>query len=348
MNRKETPPYAPPINPAAAARRIRFTADDFVTGVRSLDRVLLGKAITLLESTRAEDQALAQEILERCLPFTGDALRVGITGAPGVGKSSLIERLGLLLMDRGLRVAVLTTDPSSTRTGGSILGDKTRMPRLALQQNAFIRPSPTAGALGGVTHATRLAMLLCEAAGHDVVLVETVGVGQSEIAARAIVDFVLLLVHAHAGDELQALKRGIMETADAIAVAKADGVNKDRTLQAQRQYCRAIGLFPGNPSEWRPRVLTCSSHTGAGVPEIWATIEAFAAHARASGFLEENRKAQARLDVIRAVEHRLKADFFGHPDIRASLARLQDEAAEGSTTSLAAARRLVELYRASA
>src|SRR5690606_4551418 len=273
------------------ARRL-LSVDAYVDGILRGDRVVLGRAITLVESALPAHQELAEAILERCLPHAGRSVRVGITGVPGVGKSTFIEALGTRLTAAGRRLAVLAIDPSSTRTGGSILGDKTRMGRLANDPAAFVRPSPSGGSLGGVARRTRETIFLCEAAGFDTVFVETVGVGQSEVSVQAMVDFFLLLVLAGAGDELQGIKRGIVEMADGIAITKADGDNVKAAQLARSQYRHALHLYPPRPSGWKPHVHLCSALTGAGIENVWRDMEAFFAFTRANGSFEQHRQAQ--------------------------------------------------------
>ncbi len=326
-------------------RRALLSVDAYVEGIRAGDRAVLSRAITLVESTRAEHQASARLVVERCLPHAGQSLRVGITGVPGVGKSTFIEALGTHLTGRGHRLAVLPIDPSSERTGGSILGDKTRMPRLAADANAFIRPSPTAGTPGGVARATREAILLCEAAGFNVVFVETVGVGQSETAARAMVDFFLLLVLAGAGDELQGIKRGIIEMADAIAVTKADGANVGPARTARSAYRSALRLFPPGEAGWRPPVLLCSALTGEGIEEVWRVVEAYHAAAQQSGHFERQRRRQARQWMIHAIEQHLREHFLAHPGVQRARPRLEEAVMAGAMSPFEAAQRLLALYR---
>jgi len=337
----------PSINPRAKQppRRKHLSVEAYVEGVRAGNRVVLSQAITLLESTRPDHQTIAQQILDRCLPHTGPSIRVGITGVPGVGKSTFIEALGIFLTTRGRRLAVLTIDPSSARTRGSILGDKTRMPLLAADPNAFIRPSPTAGSLGGVARTTRETIILCEAAGYDTVFVETVGVGQSEVAVHAMVDFFLLLVLAGAGDELQGIKRGIVEMADALVVTKADGANVERAHEARRDYRNALTLFPPKESQWWPKVLTCSAFTGEGIDEIWKMIEAHHVHMQENGFFEEQRRQQARHWMLHTVEHHLRAHFFAHPGVKKAMARIEKQVMAGTMSSFTAAQKLLEIYQ---
>ena len=261
--------------------------------LRAGNRRALAKAITLVESRRAQDRELAQAVLEHCLPHTGNSMRVGITGIPGVGKSTFIEALGLNLIESGKRVAVLAVDPSSPLAGGSILGDKTRMEELSRQEAAFIRPSPAAGALGGVAHRTRETMLLCEAAGYDVILVETVGVGQSEYQVAAMVDFFLVLMLPNAGDELQGIKKGVIELADALVINKADGDSLNLAMQTQRHYLAALGLLR-QQGHWSPEVMTCSSLHGENIGDVWEMVERYAASAHACGEFDARRDRQAR------------------------------------------------------
>ena len=253
-------------------KRKKYSVDEFVKGVLSGNRTILSQAITMVESALPEHYDTAQKIIEKCLPFSSRSVRIGITGAPGAGKSTFIESFGLHLADSGKKIAVLAIDPSSINTKGSILGDKTRMERLSVNKNAFIRPSPSAGTLGGVARKTRESIILCEAAGFDTILVETVGVGQSEIAARSMVDFFLLLMLAGAGDEIQGIKRGIIEMADTIVITKADGKNKIAAENARITFQNALNLFPATHSGWKPLVLTCSAYENLGIREIWNLI----------------------------------------------------------------------------
>lgn len=288
--------------------------DKLYQGIVNDNRVALARAITLIESERADDQQQRDELLRAILPHTGKAMRLGITGVPGVGKSTFIEALGALITAQEKKVAVLTVDPSSRVTRGSILGDKTRMPLLAKNERAFIRSTPSGTAAGGVAGRTRESILLCEAAGFNVVIVETMGVGQAEVAVRNMVDFFLLLMLAGAGDELQGIKKGIIEMADAIAITKADGDNARNASVAQLEYQHALHLLPGNDSWWKTPVLTCSALTGEGVDAIWNTVLDYTARARASGYLAASREEQQ--------VHWLKESF--ETLIRDDLARLSD------------------------
>jgi GTPase len=311
--------------------------------VQAGDRRALAKAITLVESSRADHQESAQRLLERLLPRTGWARRVGITGVPGVGKSTFIEAFGLYLVGIGKRVAVLTVDPSSVRSGGSILGDKTRMQRLSVEERAFIRPSPSGGSLGGVARRTREAMLVCEAAGYDVVIVETVGVGQSEVAVASMVDFFLVLMLAGAGDELQGIKKGILESADALAVNKADGDNVARAGRAVAEYTAALNLLRPASPHWTPSVIAVSALEERGMDEVWSIVEA---HHRAfdeSGELVAKRRSQQHAWLWSMIEEGLRAQFLARDDVQRMLPELEDEVARGKVTPTAAARRLLAL-----
>jgi LAO/AO transport system kinase len=312
-------------------------------GVRTGDRRALAKAITLVESTRADHQRAAQRLLELLLPATGRAARVGVSGVPGVGKSTFIEAFGLHLIGRGSRVAVLAVDPSSALSGGSILGDKTRMPRLAVAREAFIRPSPSAGSFGGVTRRTREAILVCEAAGYDVVLVETVGVGQSEFAVASMVDFFLVLMLAGAGDELQGIKKGILELADALAINKADGDNVAHATQAAAQYRAALNLFRHTSPDWDPPVVTVSGLEGRGMDTVWAIIEDHRTRLGTSGELARKRREQQQTWFWTMIDDGLKGHFLGREDVRRLLPEMEAAVAGGRLTPTEAARRLLAL-----
>jgi LAO/AO transport system kinase len=314
-------------------------ADD----VRAGDRRALAKAITLVESKRADHQESAQRLLERLLPGTGMAARVGVSGVPGVGKSTFIEAFGVHLIERGRRVAVLAVDPSSARTGGSILGDKTRMPRLAAAPEAFIRPSPSAGSFGGVTRRTREALLVCEAAGYDFVLVETVGVGQSEFAVASMVDFFLVLMLAGAGDELQGIKKGILELADALAINKADGDNLAHAQQAAAQYRSALNLLRPSTPNWDPPVVTISAREARGMDTILSIIENHRARLSATGELVQRRREQQQAWLWSMIDDGLKRHFLERDDVRRLLPQLEAAIAEAKVTPTEAARRLLAL-----
>jgi len=320
-------------------------ADRLADGVRAGDRTVLARAITLVESTSPADEAFAQEVLGRLLPHTGGAVRVGISGAPGVGKSTLIDALGMHLVEAGHRVAVLAVDPSSVRSGGSLLGDKTRMERLARHPAAYIRPSPAARTLGGVARRTREALLVCEAAGFDVVLVETVGVGQSETAVAAMVDFFLLLVQPGAGDELQGIKRGVIELADAVAVTKADGETLAPARRAAADYGAALSYLRPRSASWRPRAVTVSAVTGEGIAELWSLVEEHHRTLDAAGEIEARRSEQRSQWLEIAIEEQLLAAFGKHPAVRERLADLERAVAAGETTPGRAAVELAEAFR---
>ena len=314
-----------------------LSVDSLVEGIQARDRGALASAITLVESRRPERAALGQEVLTRVLPLTGDAIRIGISGIPGVGKSTFIDALGSQLTERGYRVAVLAVDPSSSISGGSILGDKSRMARLAADERAFIRPSPTARNLGGVARRTRDVMLLCEAAGYDVVLVETVGVGQSEVEVAEMVDFFLVMLLPGAGDELQGIKKGIIELADAIVINKADGELADQARRTRTEYAAALGYLVHDTSDWQTEVAAISARTGEGVEEVWQLIERHRAAMAASGELETRRRDQKRRWLWRLIRERLIDSLREDAAVAAELARLEaDVVADRKTASRAA------------
>ena len=313
-------------------------------GVLSGERAILARAITLVESTRAADAELAEQILEACLPHTGNSIRVGITGVPGAGKSTLIEALGsLLIREYEKTVAVLAVDPSSQISGGSILGDKTRMARLSISEKAFIRPSPSRGSLGGVAQRTREAMLLCEAAGYRTVLVETVGVGQSETAVHDMVDFFLLVMLAGAGDELQGMKRGVMELADMVAINKAD-VNPAAAARARAEGENALHYFPALPTGWTARAVTCSALSGQGVTELWNCVLEHQKLTISNGSFTRVRREQAIKWMNDIIQQGLANHFQSHPATRAESVKIEKDVAEGRMTPFRAARTLLGLY----
>jgi LAO/AO transport system kinase len=312
-----------------------------VGGLIAGDRRILAKTITLVESSLACHQGEAQTILERLLPHTGKAIRVGITGVPGVGKSTFIESLGILLVEKGYRVAVLAVDPSSIRSGGSILADKTRMGRLSADSRAFIRPSPSGGTLGGVARKTRESMLICEAAGFDVVIVETVGIGQSETAVASMVDFFLVLMLAGAGDELQGIKKGFLEFADALAINKADGDNVERARIARTDYEKALHLLRPASRNWSPPVVLCSAREKTGIEEIWTIVLKHREVMTADGLLAERRRSQSLAWMWSLVEEGLKDSFYRHPEVQRNLPRLAKEVENGQLPPTAAACQLL-------
>ena len=320
------------------------SAEEYTEGILSGDKTLLSQAITIIESAKPEYRELGQEILDKCLRETGKSIRIGITGVPGVGKSTFIETLGNLVLKTGHRLAVLTIDPSSSRSKGSILGDKTRMQTLSNAENAYIRPSPTSGTLGGVTQKTRETLLLCEAAGFDTIFIETVGVGQSETAVHSMVDFFLLLMLAGAGDELQGIKRGIIEMADLIAINKADETNIDAANKAKMEFKNALSLFPKPESGWDPPVVTCSALSGAGIEEIWKEIKAYIKLTKENGYFEKQRADQAVWWMYQTIHRRLKEAFYEQPEVKKRLNLFEKDVKEGNITSFKAASKLLELF----
>jgi LAO/AO transport system kinase len=312
-----------------------------IRGVRAQDRRLLSKTITLIESSRRDHQQWARKIVDELLPHTGNAVRLGITGVPGVGKSTFIERLGLSLVEAGHRVAVLAVDPSSSRSGGSVMADKTRMEKLSVAQKAFIRPSPSGGTLGGVARKTRETMLVCEAAGFDVIIVETVGVGQSETTVASMVDFFLVLMLAGAGDELQGIKRGVLELADALAINKADGDNIANARKAAKMYENALQMLQAPSPNWKPPVLTCSALEMRGIAEIWQTIMKFHQKLSASGELKDKRQKQSLDWMWSLVEDGLKERLYKNPEIKKRLNKITRAVAKGETAPTLAADKLL-------
>ena len=337
------------VNPYLSQRRVKRAAplsvDDYVQGILRGDVMILSRAVTLVESLLPEHQVLAQEIIERLLPYSGRSLRVGITGVPGAGKSTSIDAFGMhILQERGGKLAVLAVDPSSERSKGSILGDKTRMERLSARADAFIRPSASAGSLGGVARKTRETIILCEAAGYDTVFVETVGVGQSETAVCSMVDFFLLLQIAGAGDELQGIKRGIMEMADGIVINKADGANKEEAQRAAVHYRNALQLFPMPQSGIRPQVLTYSGFYDIGIKEVWDMIYDYIARVKANGAFEKRRNSQAKYWMYETINEQLRNRFYNAPGVEAQLVQYEKALLGGQITSFAAAAKMLEFY----
>ena len=339
----------PNINPDVLkkkGRKIRrkYTLDEYVAGILSGNTTILSQAITLVESSLPEHYKKAQAIIERCLPYSSKSIRIGITGVPGAGKSTFIESLGLHITGEGRRIAVLAIDPSSEQTKGSILGDKTRMGQLGIHPDAFIRPSPSAGTLGGVARKTRETIILCEAAGFDTILVETVGVGQSEIAVNSMVDFFLLLMLAGAGDELQGIKRGITEMADLIAITKADGANKLVAEGARVLFQNALNLFPAKPSGWKPQVLTCSAKQNTGITELWEIIMGYVKFTTESGYFELQRKQQAVIRMHNTIVEYLNNSFYNQEDVKLLRPEMERQLHEGTITSYKAALKLLDKY----
>ncbi|MGM0496459.1 MAG: methylmalonyl Co-A mutase-associated GTPase MeaB [Bacteroidota bacterium] len=325
-------------------RRPNYSIDQYVDGILNGDRTMLGQAITLIESSLPEHAEFAQSIVEKCLPYAGDSVRIGITGVPGVGKSTFIESLGTQITKSGKKLAVLAVDPTSERSGGSILGDKTRMENLAADRNAFIRPSPSGDTLGGVARKTRETVVLCEAAGFDTIFIETVGVGQSGISVHSMVDFFLLLMLAGAGDELQGIKRGIMEMADAIAITKADGENVKAADMAQKEYQKALHLFPPPESGWTPKVVTCSALFNTGIDKVWEAIYEFLNFTKNNGFFLKQRREQAKYWMYETVNQALKDNFYRRQAVKDSLSDFEKEVLEGRMSSFKAAKELLDIY----
>lgn len=320
-----------------------LTAKDYIDGILKRDRVMLARTITLIESDAPKHQDLADEVINGLLPYTGKSVRVGITGVPGGGKSTFIEAFGCHLCDLGKQVAVLAIDPSSSISRGSILGDKTRMEELTRRENAFIRPSPSGCALGGVARKTRESILVCEAFGFDVVLVETVGVGQSETTVRSMVDFFLVITIAGAGDELQGIKKGIMELADSLLVTKADGENRPRALATRAELEQVLHFITPVSPKWRPRALSCSSLEGVGIDEVWKLICEFSAKARVTGLVEERRRDQALEWLQWLLEQELWRRFSLNPEIVSAWNGIRQQVLEGTLSPTAAARRLIKI-----
>ncbi|WP_027395483.1 methylmalonyl Co-A mutase-associated GTPase MeaB [Aquimarina latercula] len=316
-------------------------------GIVSQNTAALSKGITLVESTQQKHSQKTQQLIEKCLPYANNSIRIGVTGVPGVGKSTFIEALGNLLIKKGKRVAVLAVDPSSTISGGSILGDKTRMESLVRSTGAFIRPSPSGSSLGGVAQKTRESIILCEAAGYDIIIIETVGVGQSETAVHSMVDFFLLLKLAGAGDELQGIKRGIIEMADAIVINKADGDNLKRAREAKNQFKKALHLYPIAESSWSPEVLTCSALKNTGIEEIWELILRYLDISTKNGYFEQNRIRQNKFWLLQTIEEELKSSFYNHPEIKKSLPDQIKAVQQHKITPFAAATSLLNQHKKS-
>lgn len=315
------------------------------TGIQDGDRAALSSAITLLESSKTEDRAVAKELIKSCLPLAGNSVRVGITGVPGVGKSTFIESFGLLAASRNYKIAVLAVDPSSEKSGGSILGDKTRMNELSQHEKVFIRPSAAGDSLGGVARKTREAIILCEAAGFDMVLIETVGVGQSETAVHSMVDFFLLLMLAGAGDELQGIKRGIMEMADALIITKADGDNLSKAKMAKREYQNAMHLFPPNANEWIPKALISSALENTNIDKVLETIDSYVNQTTLNGHFAKKRKSQDKYWLHETIRDHLIASFYREPIIKEQLKEVENNVIAGKDSSFDAADYLLSIYQ---
>lgn len=336
----------PTVNPYLKKRvkRRQYTPAEYVEGILKGNITILSQAVTLVESSKHEHQQLAQEIIEKCLPFAGNSMRIGITGVPGAGKSTSIDVFGIHLLKQGHKLAVLAIDPSSERSKGSILGDKTRMEALSREKNAFIRPSPSAGSLGGVARKTRETIILCEAAGFDTVFVETVGVGQSETAVHSMVDFFLLIQLAGTGDELQGIKRGIMEMADGIIINKADGDNVDKAQLAAAQFRNALHLFPPAASGWFPKVLTYSGYYNIGIKEIWDMVDEYMAFTKKNGYFEYKRREQAKYWMYESINDTLRDTFYNNPQVSAQLEATEKQVLVNAITPFIAAKRMMDLF----
>jgi LAO/AO transport system kinase len=336
----------PAINPylKQRPRRQTYTPSEFVDAILQGNITILSQAVTLVESARPEHQQLAQEIIEKCLPHAGKSVRVGITGVPGAGKSTSIDSFGMYLIEQGRKLAVLAIDPSSERSKGSILGDKTRMEELSREKNAFIRPSPSAGSLGGVARKTRETIILCEAAGFDTVFVETVGVGQSETAVHSMVDFFLLIQLAGTGDELQGIKRGIMEMADGIVINKADGDNLEKARLAASQFRSALHLFPLADSGWTPQVLTYSGYYKTGIREIWKMIDEYTAFTKQNAYFDYRRNEQSKYWMYESINESLRNAFYHNPAVVAMLKTAEQQVLNSEISSFIAATRMIDLF----
>ena len=335
----------PSVNPyLKRKRKPQLTPAEYVEGIRKGNRAVLGQAVTLVESRNAEHQIIAQEVIEKCLPYTGNSRRIGITGVPGAGKSTSIDSFGMHVIKQGHKLAVLAIDPSSERSKGSILGDKTRMERLAIEPDVFIRPSPSAGSLGGVARKTRETIVLCEAAGYDTIFVETVGVGQSEIAVHSMVDYFLLIQLAGTGDELQGIKRGIMEMADGIVINKCDGDNVERSQMAATNFRNALHFFPMPESGWTRQVLCYSGFFGTGVKEVWDMIYEYVDFVKANGYFDYRRNEQSKYWMYESINEHLRFNFYNNPVIQQQLEQAEQMVLAGQKTSFVAAQQLLANY----
>ena len=336
------------INPYLKRNRFRrreMTVNEMVEGIVKGDVTILSQAVTLVESVNPQHQAKAQEVIEKCLPYSGKSVRIGISGVPGAGKSTSIDMFGCHVLDRfGGKLAVLAIDPSSERSKGCILGDKTRMEKLSVRPESFIRPSPTAGSLGGVARKTRETIILCEAAGYDKIFVETVGVGQSETACHSMVDFFLLIQLAGTGDELQGIKRGIMEISDGIVINKCDGNNVDKCQMAATNFRNALHFFPMPESGWLPKVLCYSGFYGTGIKEIWDMIYQYFDFVKANGYFDYRRNEQSKYWMYESINEHLKNSFYHNQRIADELGQAEQRVLKGQKTSFAAAKDLLDMY----
>jgi len=321
------------------------TTSGLINGILNSDKTALSRAITIVESTSTKHQQQAKDIIEACLPHANKSIRIGITGVPGVGKSTFIEQFGKLIVQKKHKVAVLAVDPSSSISGGSILGDKTRMEEFVRESNAFIRPSASGDSLGGVARKTRETIILCEAAGFDVILIETVGVGQSETAVHSMCDFFLLMKLAGAGDELQGIKRGIMEMADSIVINKADGENLTAAKLAKAEFNRALHLYPVKGNDWTPKTITCSALNNEGTNDIWELISEYITTTKENGYFQEKRKEQNKFWLLQTIESTLKSDFYNHPKVKLELEKQLRLLSGNKTTPFEAAEILLNMKR---
>ena len=336
----------PVVNPyrKQRTRKQKFSADEYVHGILKGDIALLSQAVTLIESSLPQHQEIAQQVIEKCLPYTGNSVRLGITGVPGAGKSTFIEALGMYLVRKNHKLAVLAIDPSSERSKGSILGDKTRMEELSVAKNAFIRPSPSAGSLGGVARKTRESIILCEAAGFDTIFVETVGVGQSETAVHSMVDFFLLIQLAGTGDELQGIKRGIMEMADGIAINKCDGSNIEKAQVAKSQFQNALHLFPLSESGWSPKVIPCSAIENTGIDEIWQMVSDYVKFTQENNYFDILRNEQSKYWMYESINEQLKNGFYLNPEIIKMMPEIERKVLSNELSSFIGAKSLLDKY----
>lgn len=341
----DKPTLNPYLKDFSRFKKKTYSVDEYVDGILNGNISILSQAVTLVESSKVEHQVIAQEIIERCLPYSGNSIRIGLTGVPGAGKSTSIDSFGMhLLKDPDVKLAVLAIDPSSELTKGSILGDKTRMERLSVAKNAFIRPSPSAGSLGGVARKTREIIILCEAAGFNRIIIETVGVGQSETAVHSMVDFFLLIQLAGTGDELQGIKRGIMEMADGIIINKADGDNVDKAKLAQAHFKNALHLFPTPESGWMPKVLLYSGYYEYGIAEIWDMIAEYIAFVSGNGYFAHRRNEQSKFWMYETINEQLKSSFYNNAHVQSELKVCEQQVLDSQISSFAAAKKVLRLY----
>lgn len=340
----EQPSVNPYLNNFKKFKRKTYTVSEYIEGILKGNISILSQAVTLIESSKQEHQVIAQEVIEKCLPYSGNSVRIGITGVPGAGKSTSIDAFGTHILKENNKLAVLAIDPSSEVSKGSILGDKTRMEHLSVEKNAFIRPSPSAGSLGGVARKTRETIILCEAAGFNRIIVETVGVGQSETAVHSMVDFFLLIQLAGTGDELQGIKRGIMEMADGIVINKADGNNIEKARLAQSHFRNALHLFPLPESGWAPQVLTYSGYYEIGIPEVWDMIDKYIAFVKDNGYFDYRRNSQSKYWMYETINEKLKRNFYNNDLIQEELKMCEQQVLNSQMSSFAAANKVLDIY----